>query len=229
MKSRPVLLFVVSPLLLASFGAMGCTSPDPGADASGYWDAAAHETDAGPFDCFGVMNCLSACSSQQCVASCMADSTATASGLNAALQSCLGSACPATDGGPCESSMSGACQSCMQNAQSAGQSCAAALVACIDDMSGSAGNQLGSGCNGLTNCLDGCQSVNCESNCLIATSSLGNQLFSILSECLLLTCPDVDGGPCQDVTAQSCSDCETASLANGGACLTDYSNCSNSP
>jgi hypothetical protein len=226
MQSRHAVVFALG------IGLIGC-APDGTSDAGTTIyiqpDAAYRRVDAGPFDCFGLINCANACGSQQCVQTCSADSTAMAQTLDTTLEDCLSAACPATDGGPCELNLSGACQDCIQNAQLAGQPCAADIMACIDDMGGSAGDLTGSGCNSLINCLNGCASLLCESNCLYAASSLGNQLYEIFVECLNQSCPDVDGGPCANGSSQSCSNCEGAVLGTGGTCDTAYSNCVGSP
>lgn len=211
--------------------AIACVSSSGGGDPTdaGAVDAGPDTFDAGPFDCFGLLACGNTCSTQQCVTACAVNSTPTAQRLDNALTGCVATTCPDTDGGPCASSISGACQDCTQNAQTVGQPCSTALVACIDDMSGASGDQLGSGCNALTNCLDGCQSVNCESNCISAASSVGYQLYMELSECLDVSCADVDGGPCASAGSQTCGDCEDTALSTGGACASDYDNCMNSP
>jgi hypothetical protein len=184
--------------------------------------------DAGPFDCFGLTNCANACSTQSCFDGCATQSTSTAQSLSTTLQDCITTACPDADGGPCEFGPSGICQTCVQTSQTAGQQCSSDLAACIDDMSGSAGNQVGSGCSSLGNCLGGCQDVNCDNDCYNASSSLGFQLYSIFILCLNQTCPDNDGGACSDPTSQTCGACQNASV-NGGSCADDYDNCQNSP
>jgi hypothetical protein len=205
------------------FGDPGTGGPDPlTTDAGPEW------VDAGPFDCFGLTNCANACSTQQCIEACQATSTTTAQILDSALQNCIDTNCPATDGGPCEMQASGACQTCVEDAPTTGP-CAADNAACIDDMSGSAGDQGGTGCTSLNNCLDSCQSINCDDDCFAASSSVGYQLYTIFVECLDQTCPSTATGQCAVASNQTCESCETTAVNAGGACATAYANCQNSP
>lgn len=225
MKPRPVLA------LALGLCAAGC-SPAGGADAGtdpDPADAAGRIFDAGLLDCFGLTNCTGTCSTPSCFQACAADSTPDAQYLDTTLQDCLATTCPVTDGGPCAEPLGSACQACTQNAQNGGQPCADDLAACVDDLSGAAGDLSGPGCNTLTTCLDSCQWISCEQNCIDSVSSLGYQLYTILSECLTLSCSEADGGPCVTQASSTCGNCQYAALNSGGACSTDYSNCMNSP
>lgn len=192
-------------------------------------EAGVSTIDAGPLDCFGLIACANGCSSAPCFDTCAAESTSHAQSLNEALQDCLSLMCPAVNGGPCASRLGQGCETCTQSVQATGQPCAAMAVACVDDTSGSAGDQTGTDCNALSACLEDCQSITCQDNCFNAASSLASQRYTILSECLSRTCSDADGGVCAVWTSAACSTCESTAIGTGGACFTEDGNCHNSP
>jgi hypothetical protein len=71
------------------------------------------------------------------------------------------------------------------------------------------------GCMQLVACLNNCTTESCEASCIAETSTLGQQLFEALDECIFSSqnCPDTSGGICDGSApgydASLCSECIT--------------------
>jgi hypothetical protein len=84
-------------------------------------------------------------------------------------------------------------------------------------------------CGPLLTCLNGCgTSTTCENGCIADATSTGLSLFVSLEQCILLACPDGDGGVC-NMTAlgynmTTCDSCVSAAQTTG-SCVAQLAAC----
>jgi hypothetical protein len=211
----------------------GSGNPDGGGGNQGNGDAGSMSADAGLFDCFGLLNCSNTCmmgsssALQTCEETCGADSTRNAITLYDDIGTCLDTACSETDGGPCSASSSQtACNICTSNAQNGG-SCQPALETCIADTTGNAGDEAGTTCDTILNCVmaASCASASCQTACVTAGSSAAQQRYEIFQNCIFDQCSTADGGSCDPQGTQTCETC----LGNAatGPCASQALGCQN--